>query len=44
MRPAALTVPQSALVLHPDDLLFRRFRERIEREQEDAGRESNPSS
>jgi hypothetical protein len=24
---------QSALVLHPDDLLFRRFRERIEREQ-----------
>jgi hypothetical protein len=33
---------QSALVLHPDDLLFRRFRERIEREQGTLARDRKP--
>ena len=33
---------QSALVLHPDDLLFRRFRERIEREQGTLARDGKP--
>jgi superfamily II DNA or RNA helicase len=33
---------QTALVLHPDDLLFRRFRERIEREQGTLARYRKP--
>src|SRR5689334_25399614 len=33
---------QTALVFHPDDFLFRRFRERIEREQGTLARQKPP--